>query len=91
MIYEYCSHTHAARRRSCTGWRWRQHKECLYAARFTWQVQKKVERGQGGCGVGFVSDISWQFMVGQVDVVVVLLFAICAYNGSSRSSSSSRS
>lgn len=39
--------------------------------------------GAGGCGVGFVSDISWQFMVGQVDVVVVLLFAICAYNGSS--------
>lgn len=48
----------------------------------------KCRRGKGGgCGVGFVSDISWQFMVGQVDVVVVLLFAICAYNGSSSSRS----
>lgn len=53
------------------------------------KCRRRRRGGGGGCGVGFVSDISWQFMVGQVDAVVVLLFAICAYNGSSRSSSRS--
>lgn len=86
MIYEYCSHTHAARRRR---WPGEAAAQGVLVRRTLHLASAAGGQGEaGGCGVGFVSDISWQFMVGQVDFVVVLLFAICAYNGSSSSSRS---